>query len=128
MDGLTPRMAKAGDALQRLHEVAIRDDLTAIERDGLIQRFEFCYEIMWKCGKDYLREREGLDAASPKKVMRMLREVGMFSDAETERALQMVDDRNMTAHTYDEQFAIALAGRIKGYEKFMQDWYLRMMR
>jgi len=82
---------------------------------------------MWKCGKDYLREREGLDAASPKKVMRMLREVGMFSDAETERALQMADDRNMTAHTYDEQFAIALAKRIRGYERFMQDWYGRML-
>lgn len=126
MDSLTQRLAKAGDALQRLQEAVERDDLNDIERDGLIQRFEFCFELLWKCGKDYLRVQEGLDAASPKKVMRMLREVGVLSDAETEQALRMADDRNMTSHTYDEQFIVALVERIKSYAKLMQAWYVRM--
>ena len=92
MESMTERMEKAGDALRRLHEVIVRDDLNELERDGLIQRFEFCFEILWKCGKDYLRDVEGLDAASPKKVIRMSREVGLLTDEETERALNMAND------------------------------------
>jgi nucleotidyltransferase substrate binding protein (TIGR01987 family) len=126
MDSLTQRLAKAGDALSRLHEGVSREHLNDMERDGLIQRFEFCFEIMWKCGKDYLREHEGLDMASPKKVLRAFREIGLFSDGETELALKMVDDRNLTSHTYDEQFVIALVERIRDYEKFLQMWYAQM--
>ena len=126
MGSMTERMEKAGDALRRLHEVIVRDDLNELERDGLIQRFEFCFEILWKCGKDYLRDVEGLDAASPKKVIRMSREVGLLTDEETERALNMANDRNQTAHMYDEQMAIALVERIRGHEALMQQWYQRM--
>ncbi|MGN0939441.1 MAG: HI0074 family nucleotidyltransferase substrate-binding subunit [Selenomonas sp.] len=123
---MTERMKKAGDALARLHEVAIRDELSDLERDGFIQRFEFCFEILWKCAKDYLRDVEGLDAASPKKVIRMSREVGLLTDEETEQALEMANDRNQTSHMYDEQMAIELVERIKGYDALMQRWYRKM--
>ena len=126
MESMTERMKKTGDALARLHEVAIRDDLSDLERDGFIQRFEFCFEILWKCAKDYLRDVEGLDAASPKKVIRMSREVGLLTDEETEQALEMANDRNQTSHMYDEQMAIELVERIKGYDALMQRWYRKM--
>lgn len=90
--------------MSKLHEAVVKETLSEIERDGLIQRFEFCFEIMWKCGKEYLREVEGLDAASPKAVIRMLRDVQIFSDEDTVFALEMVDARNLTAHTYDEKW------------------------
>lgn len=126
MESMTERMKKAGDALARLHEVAIRDELSDLERDGFIQRFEFCFEILWKCAKDYLRDVEGLDAASPKKVIRMSREVGLLTDEETEQALEMANDRNQTSHMYDKQMAIELVERIKGYDALMQRWYRKM--
>ena len=126
MESMTERMKKAGDALARLHEVAIRDELSDLERDGFIQRFEFCFEILWKCAKDYLRDVEGLDAASPKKVIRMSREVGLLTDEETEQALEKANDRNQTSHMYDEQMAIELVERIKGYDALMQRWYRKM--
>ncbi len=123
---ITKRFATASRALVRLHEAVVKDDLSEMERDGLIQRFEFCFEIMWKCGKDYLRDAEGLDVASPKSVIRALREVKVFTDEETVLALEMVDSRNLTAHTYDEELAIKLAEQIPAYEQFMQMWYRRM--
>ena len=126
MESMTERMKKTGDALARLHEVAIRDELSDLERDGFIQRFEFCFEILWKCAKDYLRDVEGLDAASPKKVIRMSREVGLLTDEETEQALEMANDRNQTSHMYDGQMAIELVERIKGYDALMQRWYRKM--
>lgn len=126
MESMTERMKKTGDALARLHEVAIRDELSDLERDGFIQRFEFCFEILWKCAKDYLRDVEGLDAASPKKVIRMSREVGLLTEEETEQALEMANDRNQTSHMYGEQMVIELVERIKGYDALMQRWYRKM--
>ena len=125
-ESMKKRFQGAEKALKRLHEGTVKESLTEMERDGLIQRFEFAFEIMWKCGKDYLLDREGLEAASPKKVIRTLREVGLFSDEETETALKMADDRNLTAHTYDEKMAVALAERIVGYEKLLTEWFGRL--
>ena len=73
-------------------------------------------------------DREGLVVNSPKKVIRALYEVGLLNAEETESTLQMVDDRNMTAHTYDEKYAIELAERIKEYEKILQEMYRRMLK
>lgn len=123
---MTKRFATAARALQKLQEAVTKENLSEMERDGMIQRFEFCFEILWKCGKDYLKDVEGLEAASPKTVIRLLREVKMFTDEETVLALKMADDRNLTAHTYDENLAIELSARIRRYEQFMQDWYRRM--
>ena len=125
-ESMRKRFQGAEKALGRLHEGTVKESLTEMERDGLIQRFEFAFEIMWKCGKDYLLDREGLEAASPKKVIRTLREVGLFSDEETETALKMADDRNLTAHTYDEEMAVALAERIIVYERLLAEWFRRM--
>ena len=123
---MTKRFATAARALQKLQEAVTKENLSEMERDGMIQRFEFCFEILWKCGKDYLKDVEGLEAASPKTVIRLLREIKMFTDEETVLALKMADDRNLTAHTYDENLAIELSARIRRYEQFMQDWYRRM--
>ena len=123
---MTKRFTTAAQALQKLQEAVTKENLSEMERDGMIQRFEFCFEILWKCGKDYLKDVEGLEAASPKTVIRLLREVKMFTDEETVLALKMADDRNLTAHTYDENLAIELSARIRRYEQFMQDWYRRM--
>ena len=125
-ESMKKRFDGAEKALGKLHEGVIKDSLTEMECDGLIQRFEFAFEIMWKCGKDYLLDREGLEAASPKKVIRLLREVGLFSDEEAEQALQMADDRNLTAHTYDEKMAVDLAKRIVEHEKLLSEWLGRM--
>ncbi len=125
-ESMSKRLQGAEKALAKLHEGVSKEALTEMERDGLIQRFEFCFEIMWKCGKDYLLAQEGLEAASPKKVIRALREVGLFSDEEAEQALKMVDDRNLTAHTYDEEMAAELAKRIFTYEALLENWLLRM--
>lgn len=126
MEKLNLRFETAEKALTRLHEVTAKNFLTDIERDGMIQRFEFCFEIIWKCGKDYLLKHEGLEAASPKKVIRLLREVGLLDDKETEKFLEMADDRNLTAHTYDEDLAEKMVLCIREYEPLMSELYKKM--
>lgn len=123
---MSARMESAARALSRLREMTDKAELSDVERDALIQRFEFCFEILWKCGKDYLLAVEGIDAASPKKVIRYLREVGVLDEEETERALVMADDRNMTVHTYDEALAKEMTAKIRGHEPLMSAWYQRI--
>lgn len=127
MERLKERLETAKKALNKLRELVIKDEINEIERDALIQRFEFTFEIMWKCGKDYLRVVEGLDIASPKGVIRHCREIGLFDEEQTEQALRMADDRNLTTHTYDEAFALEMAGRVVKYEGLLWYWYEKMV-
>lgn len=126
MEGLQERIALALKALAKLHELAARQEITEVERDALIKRFEFSFELLWKCAKSYLYEEEGIDAASPKKVIRASREVGLLDEEETRQALLMVDDRNLTTHTTDEEFADDLARRIGTYDQLLSRWLVRI--
>lgn len=123
MEKLKERIVLAGRAISKLGELASQDEWTEIQRDAMIQRFEFSFELMWKTAKDYLQVEEGIDAASPKKVIRSCREIGMLDLAQTETLLQMADDRNLTTHTYDEAFAEAMAVRIKAYADVLKTWH-----
>lgn len=122
MEKIQERINTAQRALTKLHELAVKPDLSDVERDALIQRFEFSFELLWKCAKEYLYVVEGIDAASPKKVIRCCRELGLLDDEQTREALQMADDRNLTTHTYDETFAQAVEERIRRYAPLLQLW------
>lgn len=126
MERLMQRVRLAQKAIGKLLELSCKNYYTEIERDALIQRFEFSYELIWKCAKDYLRVRDGIDSASPRRVIRSCRELGLLDEQETKLALQMSDDRNLTVYTYDEEFAEVLAGRISGYAVFLQAWLERI--
>lgn len=126
MEKREERQILAGRAVHKLLESSTRKELSELERDGLIQRFEFTFEIVWKCAKEYLLQEDGIDAASPKKVIRSCREVGIFSDAEAVCALKMADDRNLTTHTYDEKMALEMVERIKTYAVLLDKWYKRI--
>lgn len=122
MEKIQERINTAQRALTKLHELVVKPDLSDVERDALIQRFEFSFELLWKCAKEYLYVVEGIDAASPKKVIRCCRELGLLDDEQTREALQMADDRNLTTHTYDETFAQAVVERIRRYAPLLQLW------
>ena len=122
MEKLKERLALAERAVSKLEELASMDEWTEVERDAMIQRFEFSYEILWKCAKDYLRVFEGIDAASPRRVIRECQRIGILSAEQTEMALRMSGDRNLTTHTYDEEFAVELSARMKDYGKLLRNW------
>ncbi|MCE5286495.1 MAG: nucleotidyltransferase substrate binding protein [Pelosinus sp.] len=97
-----------------------------MERDAIIQRFEFTFEAVWKAAQSYLRAVEGMDIASPKGVVRACREVGIFNETDSILALKMTDDRNLTVHTYNEPLAIAIYERIPGYYLLLDGWLMKM--
>lgn len=102
-----------GKVLLRLNESideSKSNPLSSTLKDGVIQRFEFCYEICWKLIKYYL-ENEGIqEAKSPKSTFREAFKIGIIEDGE--KWIDMLNDRNLTSHVYDEEVAIDIYGKI----------------
>ena len=73
-----------------------------LERDGGIQRFEYCLELTWKIGKKYLSS-QGLDASTPKEVFRLLGQTGLINNVD--KWFQFLIARNYSSHTYQEAVA-----------------------
>jgi nucleotidyltransferase substrate binding protein (TIGR01987 family) len=122
MERLNERLAVAARAAERLQQATGLPQLGEIERDAIIQRFGFTFEAVWKAAQAYLLQVEGIDAASPKGVIRACREVGLLDEVEATTALQMADDRNLTVHTYNEPLAVQIFGRIMRYQFLLAKW------
>ena len=78
--------------------------------DATIQRFEFSVELFWKLLKRLLSDL-GQETSHPKEVLKEAFTSGLI-DQEQEW-IRMLNDRNETSHTYDEELADAIYGRIK---------------
>jgi len=88
------------------------DEFSQLEKEGLIQRFEFSFELAWKTLKDYL-EYSGihLDEATPRKTIKEAASVGVLEKANVnpELMMEMLAARNALSHTYDfEKFIFVL--------------------
>lgn len=126
MERVNVALTRAEQALSRLEEVLTIADMTDIVRDASIQRFEFTFECVWKAAQRVLAAVDGMSAASPKGVIRACRDVGLLSDEDTQYALEMVEDRNLTSHVYDESAAEDLAGRLPQHAAFLRKWLERV--
>ena len=103
-------------ALSQLTRFMERTDLNEMEQQGLIQAFEYTFELAWKTLQDYLEETVGyLDIRGPRPVIMKAFQDGYLSDGE--KWMEMLNDRNRTTHTYNEEIAreIANAIRLKYY-------------
>ena len=112
----------ARNALLTLEEILTLDVSSDIIRDAAIQRFEYTFEAVWKAGKRFLLEVEGVDAASPKGTVRSFRELGLMTDAQASAALVMVNDRNLTVHTYNESVAMDIFSRVAEHTRLLRLW------
>ena len=120
---MTARRQALAAAISRLHEV-LKEPENDISRDAAIQRFEFCFELAWKAIQQRARE-EGLDCQSPKGCLRVAFKTSWIEDEPG--WLAMLEDRNRTAHTYDEELAKAVYRRLSSYLPLL-DALLRNLR
>ena len=96
-------------ALRRLEEAA-NEAKTELEIDGVIQRFEFTFELAWKALQERLR-REGIICNSPRRCLKEGYKSGFI---ENEKIwLEILNDRNLSVHTYDFETSREIFERIK---------------
>lgn len=74
--------------------------LDALQAAGLIQSFEFTFELAWKTLKDYL-ESMGLPLRFPREVIKTAFQNELILDGAL--WLDMLERRNELTHTYDEE-------------------------
>ena len=80
------------------------------EVQGLIQCFEYTFELAWKTMKDYL-EAEGFDVKSPRQTLMTAFQTGLITEGHI--WIDALQKRNLMAHTYDESKVIEAEKLIK---------------
>lgn len=98
-------------SLQRLAEV-LQVPKTVITRDAAIQRFEFTVELSWKSIQQFLRGQNVI-CRSPKECLEEAFKFGLVAD--NPLWLKMMEDRNLTVHTYNEETAEKIYNHLKDY-------------
>jgi len=94
------RFENFSKAFQRLDEAAAMNSLSQLEKEGMIQRFEYTFELAWKTLKDYLESR-GIIEKFPRDIIKTA-----FSNELIEAGncwMKMLDSRNKLSHCYDEK-------------------------
>ena len=116
------RFENFASAFIQLQDAVERPSLSKLERSGLIQTFEFSFELAWKVLKDFL-ESEGIDAASPRQVIKEAYHFGFILHGDL--WMDALENRNLLSHTYSEELAAEAAHRIrKTYFPIMNEFYI----
>ena len=126
MERLKERLTLARNALKSFEELVVIGSPSKVERDATIQRFEYTFEAVYKAAGRFLLVIDGIDVGSPKAIVRSSREVGVFEDDQAVIALEMVDDRNLTVHTYNEALAEQIFSNLPLYAQLLAHWLKAM--
>ena len=102
------------------------EELNQLEREGVIQRFEYTFELAWQLLKDRM-ETDGLviSPVTPRNVIREAVSAGMVNEGGT--WVDMLIDRNKMAHTYNFATFESVIQNIRGrYLSILNDLYQRL--
>jgi nucleotidyltransferase substrate binding protein (TIGR01987 family) len=116
---LREKLTNYNKALQRLEEaLAVKNPDTFIY-DAVIKRFEFTYELAWRLMKSYIEYQGGADVRFARDVFREAYAKGLIKEGEV--WLQMLQDRDISSHTYDEEESKRIYERVKKYWQHFSD-------
>ncbi len=101
---------KAVQQLQSAVELRNQRALSNLEKQGVIQAFEFTHELAWNVLKDYLQDQGNQNIKGSKDATREAFKVGLIADGE--QWMAMIQSRNISSHTYNEHIAEALVEAI----------------
>ena len=101
-------------SLSNLKEGAeLNEPYTVVEQTGIAALFEICFEQSWKLMKAILEEHGRYDekVGSPRAIIKLAYQCGMITDCEG--WLELLEARNILAHTYSDEQALAVIRRLK---------------
>jgi nucleotidyltransferase substrate binding protein (TIGR01987 family) len=78
-------------------------DLSKLEKQGLIQAFEFTHELAWNVIKDYFEHQGNTLITGSRDATREAFKMGLISNGDV--WMEMIKSRNQTAHTYNQSTA-----------------------
>ena len=99
--------------------------LSELEKQGLIQVFEFTHELAWNVMKDYFAYQGNPGITGSRDAAREAFQKGLVEDGEG--WMDMIKSRNQTSHTYQQKIAEEIAGKITGQYFPLFQQFLRTM-
>ena len=93
-------------ALQQFEEAIHEMPPSRLAQEGLIQRFEYTFELGWKCLQDVLTERGYDEIRGPKPVLQQAFQDGLIQDGLV--WMEMLKARNEASHIYDEKVFLGI--------------------
>ncbi len=84
-------------------------------QNGRAQKFEYTTELCWKAIKSLLKDKEGVDEAAPKKIIKAYYRGGYTTEDDYLLLLEAVEDRNRLSHVYDAATFNSILARLPGY-------------
>lgn len=112
------RFSNFKKALAKLEAVARDRDyntLSELEKEGLIQRFEYTFELAWKTLQDLLEHKGYQDITGPNPVLEQALKDGYITNEKQWR--NMKKSRELTSHTYNNETADDIA------ESIVEEYY-----
>ncbi|MBN2519279.1 MAG: nucleotidyltransferase substrate binding protein, partial [Bacteroidales bacterium] len=97
------RFSNYKKALTQLKEFIELGELSKFEKQGLIKSFEYTYELGWNTMKDYLIYQGYPDISGSRDAIREGFKINLIADGEA--WMDMLQSRNRTSHSYDEDTA-----------------------
>ena len=88
-----------------------KENLNELEEQGLIQSFEYTYELAWNTMKDLFEAQGETGILGSRDAFRLAFRRGLVEQGEV--WMDMIKKRGLTSHTYDEQVAREITGNIR---------------
>lgn len=104
------RFANYTKALSQLEKFIDKIDLSDLEQQGLIQAFEYTFELAWNVIEDYYEFQGETDIQGSRDAFRLAFNRGLIQDGDT--WMRMIDSRGKTSHTYNEEIVDEIAKAI----------------
>ena len=97
-------------ALSQLTKFIEKGALNELEKQGLIQAFEYNFELAWNTLKDYFEDQGETNIHGSRDAFRLAFKRGLVENGEI--WMDMIQSRTLTSHTYNEEVAEKIAADI----------------
>jgi nucleotidyltransferase substrate binding protein (TIGR01987 family) len=94
-------------AFNQLTKFIQQGNLNELEKQGLIQAFEYTYELAWNTIKDYFEAQGEVNILGSRDTFRLAFKRGLTEQGEI--WMDMINSRIATSHTYNEEVAEQIA-------------------
>jgi nucleotidyltransferase substrate binding protein (TIGR01987 family) len=107
------RLENFGSAFTLLRDAFEKapSEMSDLEKEGVVQRFEYTFELAWKTLKDYLLySGVAFDQITPRSVIKQAFAAKIIKDGQT--WMDVLEQRNLMSHTYNSEIFEAVFNSI----------------
>ena len=97
------RFQNYSKAVGQLSKFIEKGELNELEEQGLIQSFEYTYELAWNTLKDIFEEQGETNIIGSRDAFRLAFKRDLIQNGEA--WMDMIKTRRLTSHTYNEKLA-----------------------